>query len=338
LRGAEALFAAADLGWFARGTDTWSADPWSAFDDLIRVTLSTRERGSLTTEPALPATTPIALRPARAMSRPTSPPIAGRAHPVQDAWLPAPARLPAVGPALRSTSPSRATAPARLEPTVSRPPIGRIARLAARPPSKYIEPKSIAPVARQATSAPVTRGPVDISAPALLSEADVALMPDADMTVASKPEPPAISARGLGVFLDVSREPASAEALSAQSRTQLRAVDRGTHAEPAAVRTWPPPADVARPTRLVNSLPALQHLFHAAVADSRDRHAVAAADQAQAPPAPAHVESAFAPPLRAFPVLDEVTEDILVDRLTDRLRERLREQVLRQFGFTSGLI
>lgn len=115
-----------------------------------------------------------------------------------------------------------------------------------------------------------------------------------------------------------------------------------------------------QPTRLVTDMAALQGLLQAAVADSRQRHALPAlsvlsalptlmaeaesaanprtqlvASPAGSGPAPA---SAAATPGTTFPALDALAEDILVDRLADRLQDRLRELALRHLGFTGGVL
>jgi hypothetical protein len=332
LRGAEVLFAAADLGWLERVSEAWSSDPWSAFDRVIRGVLTTKAGDPAPAEPVAPGIPPMALRLPPAMPRQGSTVAGGNSRRMRQ---PSPSMVTV--PQVPSTAGDWAapTHPAaRSEAPAARPAMSRAARVAALTARRYVPAQVNPHAALEPTNAPAAGWQADVAAPASAPAADIAqLLNPVPLASASR-------ARVLG-FLDASRASVPAEPASGQAPSSQRVLDLPQLFEGAGARTGIAQPEPPRPSRLVNGVPALESLLNAAVAESRERHALATVD---APPplppttsAPAATSLVAAPPLRALPPLDDVAEDMLVDRLCDRLQERLREQALRQFGFSGGL-
>jgi len=325
IRGAQALFAAADLGWFSCPQARLQGDAWSAFDRLIHDVLKTKTGTDTPTvaDPSAPGVQPMPLRLPPPISRPATV-IAGEGDRLV-------ARTSNVETPLRANTRSAVTArPAdRVERPVHRL-VGRAARIAALT-AQDLTGEPNAPAAREPIGA-LPAGVLPVAAP---SAADVTLMTNPLLN--PQPVPLAHRARLID-FLENSRvaiKAASAPATSPPASNPSVPVELNT------VDWKPALAGREGSTRLVDGLPALQSLLRAAVAESRQRHERTTADTALVPPV-AHSVRAATPTvgasLRALTSLDMVAEDMLVDRLCDRLQERLREQALRQFGFTGGLI
>ena len=338
VRCADAVFGSAVLSWFSR-SGAGSADLWLAFDRLIRVTLAAGTSEPPPAERVLPGATPTSFQLPPAMPRHTQAAIAGTSRSLM------PQRsLPDMGRQPVRVTPhhdSPQVTSARSSSTASQPAAGRASRLAALTARGFVARATITQPAKPA-SAPAAKpqlpGHVAPRSSTPLPRAESLPLLDAPAIA------PAPGARILD-FLDTSRSVAQPQPASPDTRSRGAGSPAADSPALAATRVVSAHAtDPARPTRLVDGVPALQNLLHAAVAESRARQALAPIDPLAAPasampaPSPATSSDVAASPLRAVPLLDPVAEDMLVDRLVDRLQERLREQALRQFGFTSGLI
>ncbi len=352
-RAADALFAASDLRWVR----AWAGfgDPALAFDSLIRAALAT--------SPSMEAAMADAAWPqAGAWPTPTPPALARR---------PPASRLPARASealvlrggardagTMAATSGLRTSVPPFVR-SVAQTAVQQEVQPAERPAPSVAGPGSQAPAPALAppthASAPPLRGRAARIAglssqagarPALDSSASALIQATAAAAWPSRAEPSSSAALSLAAASSARSQPAALPLRLIESAVRHNGPRPLTTGLPSAASpsgaspvASPPP----RVTRLVEGLPALQGLMQAAVADSRERHAVAAGDtrhaQALSPSAPAALQALppAAPALRALPQLDAVAEDMLVDRLADRLQERLRDQALRHFGFTSGL-